>query len=752
MKKIVSSIVISTMLLISIMGYMLDIKVYAQVDEITFSQQGGFYTQPFELYLSASDSTARIYYTTDGSEPSPGVQGTYEYTTGIQIRNRTQDPNVISMIRYEPPRPNFGGGGFNPGWGFEDPFNPNPWREPVGQVFKGTPIRAMAVSSNGTRSKVITHTYFVDSNMSNRYGIPVISITTDQDSFFHPNTGLFMGNNFENRGRDWERPIHIEFYEADGRLGFAQNAGVRIHGGFTRNFQQKSLRLYARRDYDDQHWFNYNMFPGYEQRGSGEEMSRFKRLILRNSGNDWMETMMRDGMMQSLVTHMSHDIQAFRQTVVFINGEFWGIHNVRERFDGRYVQSHYPDADNERVAMLDVKITQEIDIDEGTEQDLQDYRNNVLNYVRSNDMRRQDIYDTIKTRIDIDSFIDFYASNIYFANTDWPGNNKLIWKYKTDSGSYEPDAPYGLDGRWRFAMKDTDFGFGLDYGGQVDNDTIRHASVASQGFLTANYPEAVVLFSSLLENDEFRREFINRLSDHLNTAFTPDRVNSVIDQLSGNIASAIPEHNNRWNHRIQNWQENVNVLKNFANNRGPYVRQHIQSNFRSDVRGEATININTDSLRGFVRVNSVDINESTPGVTNPSRWSGVYFDGVPITITAIPKEGYEFERWEGLTGVSQQSETITFNPQNNMSITAVFRQKSSTPTNPTVMLGDINGDNRIDSTDYVLLRRYVLGISSIPVEDIYAVADLNLDGKIDSTDCIILRRYLLDIITSLPHY
>ncbi|MDQ2086999.1 CotH kinase family protein [Herbivorax sp. ANBcel31] len=758
MKKIVSGLVISAMLLFSMMGYMFDVKVYGQTEIMNpvFSHEGGFYSSPFTLEIASmvapNNLNYTIYYTTDGSEPSPGSSSTNEYSNGIQITDRSQDPNVFSMIEYQPPGYDGGGGD----WGFGGGgFNPDAWREPDGLVFKSTPVRAVAVASDGTTSDIITHTYFVDPNMSSRYRLPVISVTTDADSFFHEETGIFMGHNVESRGIEWERPVHVELFEEDGTLGLAQNAGARVHGGHTRNFQQKTLRLYARRDYDDQHWFEYEFFPGYEQTGTGEQMDRHKRLILRNSGNDWKESMIRDGLMQTLMMHMSHDLQGLRQSVVFINGEFWGIANIRERFCHRYVQSHFPDIDNDRVAMLDVKPTQEFEIDSGSQADLDDYVNNVIRYVERNDMSRSEPYETIKERIDIETFLDHYTSQIYLSNTDWHGNNKVIWRYNTESGSYEPDAPYALDGRWRFAIKDTDFGFDLSYGGDVDTDMIRHATSTDGGFghSSATWPDSAALFDNLLHNQEFRFDFINRLSDHLNTAFTPERANNVIDELSGNISYAIDEHNARWNHIIQNWNEEISILRNFADNRVPHVRQHVQHNFGNDVNGEATINVSTDRSRGFVRVNSIDINESTPGVYDSSSWSGVYFDGVPITVTAVPEEGYEFERWEGVSGVNQESETITFNPQNNMTISPVFTEKSiddDEDDDSSVLVGDINGDGIIDSTDYVLLSRYILDISDIPVDNKLAVADLNSDGVIDSTDCVILQRYLLDTIQELP--
>ncbi|HHX17971.1 MAG TPA: dockerin [Clostridium sp.] len=726
MKKKICSLLVFIVLLTGITG----LNVVAQSGEVLrpiFSQQGGFYTQPFMLHLSTQDQNARIYYTTDGSVPTPGSEGTFEYSGGIQIQDKTEEPNDLSMIS------NISSDRFQG------------WIEPKGQLFKGTVVRAVAVNQGGAMSSVVTQSYFVDPNGIQRYRLPVISVVTDRDNLFDNQIGIYVNGNYENRGEEWERPVHIEFFEENGSLAFSQNAGIRIHGGYTRNYAQKSFRLYAREEYDEQKWFEYNFFPGLKGKGTGESLQKFKRLLLRMSGNDSQYTMFRDGLMQGLVSHLNVDTQAFRATVLFLNGEFWGIYNVRERYDDRYFQGHY-DLDRKNVALLSIvgSIEEVIDVDEGTEEDAQDYRN-IVNYIRQNNIKDKSTYGYLNTKIDIDSYIDYLITHIYFANTDWPANNQALWKYKTDNGQYNPNAPKGQDGRWRWAIKDTDFGFGLAYGGQVNHNTLLYASSEGRGFGAA--PDwSVFLFKTLLENDDFRNNFINRFADHINTTFVPERVNEMIDQKSDDIAHIIEEHNRRWN-KIEGWDKEVRVLRDFADRRPSYVINHIVNRFKDNgVLQSASINLSTEIDKGFIRINSIDINEKTPGVKNPAQWSGVYFEGVPVTIKAIPNEGYKFEKWEGIND-DIYNDTITINPQNNMNIRAVFKKTSTDEQ----VVGDLNGDKIVNSADYVLLQRYVLDISDLKLEDKFGVTDLNLDGRINSIDCAILKRYILDIITLLPH-
>ncbi|MCA9947681.1 MAG: CotH kinase family protein, partial [Anaerolineales bacterium] len=218
---------------------------------------------------------------------------------------RVGDPNVLSTIRTTLP----------------NVF----WQEPANEIFKGTVVRAMVDKSGALASSAATQTYFVDPAANGRYSLPVISIATDADNLFDPEIGIYVPGNYTNyaqSGIEWERPIHIEFYEADGTLGFAQNAGVRIHGSKSTIYHFKSLRIYARSEYG-QDRIEYDLFPGWKN-------DEFERLILRNSGQDIYATMFRDAMAQSLVSHLSFDTQPYRPAIVFLNGEYWGVHNVRE--------------------------------------------------------------------------------------------------------------------------------------------------------------------------------------------------------------------------------------------------------------------------------------------------------------------------------------------------------------------------------------------------------------------------------------
>ncbi len=761
--------------------------------EPVFSKEGGLYTEAFDLQITSEDSQANIYYTTDCSDPVPGASGTFQYNGSIRIQSRAGEQNVLSMVQ-------------NVSADYQ-----NPWKAPNGEVFKCTTLKVVVVNNDGVKSNVVTHSYFVDSGIKSRYTLPIVSVVTDYDNLFDPNTGIYTSTNCEKSGEEWERPAHVEFFENDGNLGFSQNIGLRLHGAYTRKYPQKSFRVYADGEYGDKGEFKYEVFPDLTKKGNGKKMKSFERLILRNAGNDWAFGYMRDEMSQSLVSHIKGlDTQSSRPVILFLDGEYWGVYYVRERYDKEYLSSHY-NLDDDKVVITDIATAKNFGggfgggfggfgdagggatSGESTSEDLTAFNNEVINYLKSNSITQQSTYEYIKTKIDIENYINYYVSEIFFDNTDWPGNNVSAWRYKTDDGQYHPEAPYGQDGRWRWLLKDTDFGFGL-YGKPSTHDTLQYATGdVVEGW--ANSQETTFLFKTLLQNEEFRNKFINCFADQLNTSFVSERVINVINKFESALSPELLEHTNRWqflkltataegNNTNQTnpvnpgnnewgvggnfggdfggnfggnnddsskiWSQDVQNMKNFAKERPANIKQYIINKFSSNgVNGTANVTLKTDSNKGHVRINTIDINPNTPSVTNSNQWTGNYFTGIPVTVSAIPQEGYVFDHWEGVTG---SSDTVTFTHTGDISITAVFRQGTAAPTpTPTTsfVYGDVNNDGTFNSLDFGVVRMYLLGMKK--EEDINKSAgDVDASGAVNAIDFAYMRQRLLGTIDKFP--
>ncbi len=555
-----------------------------------FSQPGGFYNDPVTLILSTSVPNASIRYTLDGSEPS------------------------AQAARYE---------------------------QPI-LINKTTVLRAQTYLTGRMPSKINTATYFYREHPV----LPVISLTTDPFNLWDPDSGIYiMGKNAQpdnphwgaNFWQDWERPIHIEFFEPDGKLGFTTDAGVKIFGGWSRAFDQRSLALFFRAQYGASE-LNYPLF-------SNQPWTQFESIVLRNSGNDWVSTMFRDALMQQIVQHTAIDVQAYRPASIFLNSAYWGILNIREKVNEHYLATHHG-VDPDELDLLE---------NEGNpiEGDAQHYQH-LLNFVNGHTMTEATVWDSIHAWVDLDNFWDYQIAQIYYDNTDWPGNNIKFWR------------PHTPTGKWRWLMFDTDFGFGLYNSVNYMNNTLEFAT-APNGPDWPNPPWSTLLLRKFLANPRLKVEFINRYADHLNSTLLSIRVIQLITGLQNGIKSEITRHRQRWPESASNWSSNVQVLIQFANQRPSYARAHIIQKFK--LTGVWRLNLETSpSATGQIQVNSLTLREFP--------WNGSYFQNIPIQVQAIPVPGFRFKGWSSSAWGEQAS--ITIQTTKDVSLTAIF-EATGTP-------------------------------------------------------------------------
>ena len=651
-----------------------------------FSHSGGFYEDGFLLKLATDDPDAKILYTIDGSKPCPEktkgsvyyyknqyptkplypigdliarIYLTLQYSDPIDLSENIYDLKPISMINTTRARNAF---------------------IPPGKVFTGTVVRAATYKKGHLLSPIVTKSYFIGDDINERYKLPVISLVTCERNLFDYKSGIYVaGKKFDNwretnpeelshsfspanyhqRGYEWEKEANIEFYSQDGTLLLDQLSGVRIHGGTTRANKCKSLRFYAREKYNEE-LFNIQLFQS-------KEKDKFKRFILRTSGNDFGVTLFRDALMQSLVEDLRIDQQAYQPAILFINGIYWGIHNIRDRFDKYYLHfRHGVEKDNldilthgvhfddkgERTFIREIKEGDDVHYD------------TMISYLKAKNIKKPPVYEKIKTMMDVDNFADYCIAHIYFNNKDWPHNNMDYWRLKTDQ--YEKDAPHGHDGRWRWMLYDTDVGFG--YWGGSDayfHNTLEHATRDHW---------STFLLRTLLQNEKFRNMFINRVADHLNTIFDKEPVLAQINGMQNNLAPFIQEHIDRWGQpkSFEVWEENVEMMKTFAQNRPLHLRKHFVEYF--DLSGKSTVFLNTDFSKGKIVINSIDVSQSALKNSNKNSWKGIYFHDVPIHIEAIPKYGYTFKEWKG---VDESDKALDVILKEDITLTAIFEKQES---------------------------------------------------------------------------
>jgi hypothetical protein len=568
-----------------------------------FSHAGGFHAARFELVLTAQSSNVTIRFTLDGSEPS---EDSAEYVAPLWLDGRIGEANHYSMIPTVP-------GGL----------------PPAGEVYKGWVVRARGFRENALPSATVTRSFWVHPLGASRYSLPIVSLATDPVHLFDPDTGIYVpgnaaGGNYAQRGDEWQRLVHVEFYAADGRLLFGQEGDVKIHGNTSHYFPIKGLDLDAtggrgRRP------FECRIFPDRDR-------DRFEHVLLRPTGHDQQIAFMRDELMQSLSAETGAVTQAARPCVVFINGEYWGLHYLKEKQDDVFV-SYYGNVPEDEFDYLEGYAAARA----GTTE----HYDRLIAYIVAHDPREAAVMEQVRQWIEVDGYIDYKVLEIFFYR--WDIGNHRLWRPRTP------------DGRWRWLYYDYDVGWGGFWAEQPawDFDMLGAVLTPDGSLHDHNNETTTLLLRRLMLNDGFRARFINRFADLLNTLLATPYTLSRIDQMAAVLNGAMPEHIARWRYpgTFLTWRQNVDYLRDYARRRPDACRQHLIQRF--GLSGTATLTLDVSPRgTGEVRLNSI-----TPATTEGS-WAGIYFRGHPIQLEAQPYPGYRLAGWSGLPGVATSTAVI----------------------------------------------------------------------------------------------
>src|SRR5699024_2862885 len=325
-------------LLAETMDNIKDVDFELTIDKPKLSVEGGFYDDSFTLEME-TDEDYEIYYTLDGSTPNTQSE---KYTEPITMSKELIDKTpIIANERTSAHQAD--------GFSFT-----------ADDVQSAVTLKAVAAYKENesfprTYSHVTSATYIFDDALESN-DLPILSLSVDPDDLFNDKYGIYTpgiwyeedtawSGNYAQRGRDHEKLASLDMFNSDKELTVHQDVGVRIHGRGSRVFPQKSLRIYARNDYGQKHIHA----PIFED----INYNRFRHLILRNSGQDVNSTLMRDGLMHELVKHLDVDVQAYEPAIVLINGEYWGIHNIRERLNKHFIKTKY-NINKDELALLKV--------------------------------------------------------------------------------------------------------------------------------------------------------------------------------------------------------------------------------------------------------------------------------------------------------------------------------------------------------------------------------------------------------------
>lgn len=539
----------------------------------------------------ASNNNVKQYYAV---KPSPSQAGGF-YPAAISVTLTTTEPN--SVIRYTTD-------------GSEPTAASTQYTAPI-SVATTRAIRAKTFSNNNNipASFTETNTYIIGTT----HTMPTFCLNGNFNSLF-------------NNGTD-ELQHAIEYYDTNGQLIFKSEGDMKGHGNDSWAFPQKGMRFYTR----DEYGFTNNIEA---QLFTTTPRDEFDVVILKASGSDnypahsgLQSAHIRDAFCQTLADkyNLNVDIRSYRPIVVYINGQYWGLYELRERVDSDYTDYYY-DQPKGKVDML--AFWGGLQLDEGSDTAWVA----LYNFMMSNNLAVQTNYDYVAARFDPMSLIDYFILNTFTVNSDWLNWNTAWWRGTKDAG-----VP------WRYHLWDMDntFNLGQNYTGLPT--TGFEADPCDVEDLFPNDPEVphTGMLNKMMENPGFRQLYINRYADLINTAFDCTSMITHLDSLAALLSPEMARHTQRWGGNVNEWQQNINNIKTQINGRCAAISGGMVDCY--NLTGPYNVTVIVSPANAGAVVNNVQVNTLVP----PSYpYAGNYYGNNNITLTAIADPTYTFQSWE----------------------------------------------------------------------------------------------------------
>ena len=411
--------------------------------------------------------------------------------------------------------------------------------------------------------------------------------------------------------------------------GFTQDMGMRIKGGASRGYHQKSIRLIARAEYGDKN-VNCAIYPDNVREEDGGVVEKYKSFTLRSGGNDSFFAKIRDPFTANLATGLRIDTAQNMPVITFINGEYWGVYTLNEEYSDKYVQYHYGIDDN------NVVVIKNGELDEGEDSDFALF-DEMYEFIAWEDMADPNVYAKACELLDMGSFADYWAVQFYIANEDGPAknNNWQMWRAREADTSTHA---YG-DGKWRMMLFDCDYTAGIySTGGNADWDNIG-STLASEDF-DGDYNPTWML-KNLLLNEDFRRLFLAACCDVRNVYFNPTRTGALLEAMTAQYLTYTADSLRRFGPQWVTWDaeghlsNNIKGIGKFYQGRPYHFMTYVKEYFGLDNAAGINIRIKGEG--------EIFINGRNVPVANNARLE--VFSVCGLEIAAVPAEGMTFKGW-----------------------------------------------------------------------------------------------------------
>ena len=468
------------------------IAAFAQEETVMFSHRGGFYDEPFYLSMGCSDFNHHIRYTTNGNAPTASST---EYSQQLWLSPQLYSRSDIYKVQISPESLQY-------------------VPDSVNHVIV---IRAAVFDENGQRmGPVATNTYFINALGIDTQGLPALSICADSLDLFDYQNGImvpgayydandpFKTGNYYQHGKEWERCVNVEFYKPGTNGSINQQCGLRTHGNRARCYPQKGLKIYAREEYGKKR-FKYRFFDTTPN-------DSFKHLVIKPFSTLWPFSGVQDYVSNRLAMNLALDAPNSCPVRLFLNGEYWGIYFLQEKMDERYLEDHYG-VDIEQCNIID---NWHRDAEHG---DSTNYVH-MMEWLENADLSVAENYSYLSSLVDVDNFIDYCVFETFIGNTDWPANNMRLWQEG--------------DGKWRWLFYDGDAAL-------IDNDFAVFDNASYMGIYSwPSSTKASLMFRRLFENNDFKREFAERMEDLCSEAFQYENTVPYLNEIKDEILYEIP--------------------------------------------------------------------------------------------------------------------------------------------------------------------------------------------------------------------